>query len=186
MLEKKKNLVWIDLEMTGLDPKKDKIIEIASLVTNSNLEILEEGPSIVIFQSDSQLSKMNEWNKHIHSINGLIQEVKHSKIEEEEAEKMTIDFLKKWTIYKKSPICGSSIWKDRHFLFNYMPNLESYLHYRCIDVSTIRELSSRWNKNLIFQRKKQEKQHRAMNDIRNSIKELIFYRKNFFLLKNSI
>ncbi len=174
----KDNLIWIDLEMTGLDPDKDKILEIATLITDNNLNIISEGPNIVLGQKKKYLDNMSSWNNKIHSSTGLINKVKKSSINEIEAELITIDFLKKWIPKGISPICGSTVAQDRRFLFRYMPNLESYFHYRYIDVSTIKELVKRWFIDIkIFYRKKC---HTALLDIRNSVYELLYYRNNFF------
>ncbi len=177
----KKNLIWIDLEMTGLDPSKDRIIEIATLITDNNLNILSEGPNIVLFQKNFFLDKMNKWNLNIHTSTGLINKVKNSLVDEYEAELKTINFLKKWVPKGYSPICGSTVAQDRRFLFKYMPDLESYFSYRYIDVSTLKELILRWfpNVKLNLDRKNQ---HTALADIRYSVNELIYYR-NFFLKK---
>lgn len=175
------NLIWIDLEMTGLNPIKDKIIEIATLITDFNLKILDEGPEIAIKQNKSTLHSMHEWNKNINHKNGLLNLVKKSKINTKQAELMTINFIKKWVPEKASPICGNSISNDKHFLQKYMPKLLSYFHYRCIDVSTIKELIRIW-KIKKYKYIKKLSEHRAMNDIKESVKELIFYKKNFFNL----
>ncbi|ARC54476.1 oligoribonuclease [Candidatus Riesia pediculicola] len=178
MLRDKKNLIWIDLEMTGLNPKRDKIIEIATIITDSQINILSEGPSIVIYQEEKYIEGMDEWNKNTHTKNGLIREVKRSLFNEKKAETETIQFLERWIHPGVSPMCGSSINQDRRFLFQYMPNLEKFFHYRHIDVSTIKELAKRWKPDILenFFRKNF---HRALQDIKNSIEELIFYRKHF-------
>ncbi len=175
----KSNLIWIDLEMTGLNPDKDKILEIATLVTDSNLNILSEGPNIVLGQKDKYLNNMDGWNLKVHSYTGLINKVKKSSINEIEAEFRIINFLKNWVPKGVSPICGNTVGQDRRFLFRYMPNLESYFHYRYIDVSTIKELVKRWfiDVKVFFNKKKY---HSAMLDIKNSVCELSYYRNNFF------
>ncbi|CAL4324718.1 oligoribonuclease [Buchnera aphidicola] len=175
----KKNLIWIDLEMTGLCYKKNKILEIAVIVTDYNLNILDESIVIPIHQPSKEIKKMNDWNKKTHSKTGLINRVKKSKYNEKTAEKKIILFLQNITVIKKSPLCGNTVWKDREFLKRYMPKLESYLHYRNLDISTIQELYERWNNNK--QKKFYKKnQHSALEDIQESINELIFYKKNFF------
>ncbi|USS94721.1 oligoribonuclease [Buchnera aphidicola] len=176
----KKNLVWIDLEMTGLCPKKHKILEIAVSITDSNLNILTKELVINIHQCSKELKKMNEWNKKTHNKTGLIKKVKKSKYDEKKAEKIIINFLKKWIKKNQSPLCGNTIWKDRQFLKKYMPNLESYFHYRNIDISTIKELYHRWKKNH-WKNYNKKNNHSALQDIRDSIKELLFYKKNFFI-----
>ena len=177
------NLIWIDLEMTGLNPVTDRIIEIATIVTDSNLNILAEGPVIAIHQSDELLALMDDWNKNTHGKSGLIERVRQSTVNEQQAEQQTIEFLKQWVPANSSPICGNTIGQDRRFLFNYMPNLESYFHYRYLDVSTIKELAKRWKPEILKGITKQST-HQALDDIRDSIAELIYYRQHFFKLKN--
>ncbi len=164
--------------MTGLNPDIDKIIEIATLITDSDLNILSEGPNIVLFQKECYLNRMNKWNIDTHNSTGLINKVKSSIISEFEAEDKTIKFLKKWIPKGVSPICGSTVAQDRRFLFKYMPNLESYFHYRYIDVSTVKELIVRWFPNIKLNINLKKK-HTALSDIKNSIYELIYYRKYF-------
>ncbi|MDN6072655.1 MAG: oligoribonuclease, partial [Enterobacterales bacterium] len=138
------NLIWIDLEMTGLDPEVDRIIEIATLVTDANLNILAEGPVIAVHQSDEQLALMDEWNVRTHTGSGLVDRVKASTIDDATAAQKTIEFLQQWVPAGVSPICGNSVGQDRRFLFKYMPELEKYFHYRYLDVSTLKELARRW------------------------------------------
>ncbi|MFB6421689.1 MAG: oligoribonuclease [Candidatus Malihini olakiniferum] len=175
------NLIWIDLEMTGLNPKKDRIIEIATLVTDVNLNILSEGPTIAVHQSNAQLALMDDWNIHAHGASGLTERVKISTFDERAAEVETIAFLQKWVPAGKSPICGNSIGQDRHFLFRYMPALDAYFYYRYLDVSTLKELARRWKPEIIAGLKKQ-KTHQAMDDIHKSVAELAYYRKHFIRL----
>ena len=142
------NLIWIDLEMTGLDPLKERIIEIATVVTDSELNVLAEGPSVVINQPDSLLSKMDDWNTRQHGGSGLTERVRTSQISESEAMEQTISFLEQWVPSGQSPMCGNSIGQDRRFLVRYMPELESFFHYRNLDVSTLKELIKRWRPDL--------------------------------------
>ncbi len=175
------NLVWIDLEMTGLDPEKERIIEMATIVTDSDLNLVAEGPVIAIHQSDSLLDAMDEWCTKTHGENGLTQRVKDSKVSEREAELETIEFLKQHVEPGKSPLCGNSIGQDRRFLVKYMPELEGFFHYRNLDVSTIKELARRWRPDVLAGVKKKGS-HLALDDIRDSINELRHYRETFFKL----
>lgn len=172
------NLIWIDLEMTGLDTENDKIIEIATIVTNSKLEILEEGPVIAIHQSDAILNGMDSWNTKQHGKSGLTDRVKASKINEQTAEAETLAFLEKYLAKGTSPMCGNSICQDRRFLAKHMPILEAFFHYRHIDVSTIKELARRWQPEMNKGFKKSNT-HLALDDIRESIKELEYYREHW-------
>jgi len=177
-MNKKTNLIWIDLEMTGLVPDKDIIIEIATVVTDADLNVLAEGPSIAIHQDNKHLDSMDEWNTRQHTKSGLVQRVKESKISINEAEKQTLDFLMKYVDPDASPMCGNSICQDRRFLSNYMPKLEKFFHYRHIDVSTLKELAVRWKPDVVSTSFKQSK-HLALSDIYDSINELKHYRKHF-------
>lgn len=172
------NLIWIDLEMTGLDPEKERIIEIATIVTDKDLNILAEGPVLAIHQSDELLGKMSDWCMKTHSENGLIERVKASKLTERAAELQTLDFLKRWVPKGTSPICGNSIAQDKRFLYKYMPDLADYFHYRHLDVSTLKELAKRWKPEMLEKFSKGNT-HLALDDIRESINELKFYRKHF-------
>ncbi|MEI2265966.1 oligoribonuclease [Erwinia sp. CGal63] len=175
------NLIWIDLEMTGLDPEQDRIIEIATLVTDADLNILAEGPVFAVHQSDAQLALMDEWNVNTHTSSGLVDRVKASRYDDRAAELATLEFLQKWVPQNCSPICGNSIAQDRRFLFKYMPELEAYFHYRYLDVSTLKELARRWKPEILTGFKKQGT-HQAMDDIRESVAELAYYRENFIRL----
>ncbi|XOD69852.1 MAG: oligoribonuclease [Sodalis sp. (in: enterobacteria)] len=175
------NLIWIDLEMTGLNPDCDRILEIATLVTESNLTILAEGPVLAIHQSDTQLALMDEWNVSTHSVSGLLDRVRHSQLDENAAAAQTLAFLSKWVPTGKSPICGNSIAQDRRFLFRYMPALEKYFHYRYLDVSTLKELARRWKPEILTGLKKNYT-HQSLADIRESVAELIYYREHFIHL----
>ncbi len=173
-------LVWIDLEMTGLDPRRERIIEIATLVTDSELEILEEGPDLVIHQPDEVLDGMDQWNRKHHGKSGLIERVRRSSVSEGEAQQATLEFVSPHCARKKAPLAGNSVHHDRRFLSRYMPELESYLHYRIIDVSSVKELVRRWYPQQFRQAPPKSKSHRAMDDIRESIEELKHYRRTVF------
>lgn len=172
------NLVWIDMEMTGLDPDKEKIIEIAAVVTDAELNILAEGPVLAIHQSDALLDGMDAWNKGTHGRSGLIDRVKASTISEEDAQAQMIAFLKPFVQAGKSPMCGNSICQDRRFMARGMPKLEEYFHYRNLDVSTLKELCRRWKPEIATGFKKKQ-QHTALADIIESIEELRYYREHF-------
>ncbi|KEY91443.1 ligoribonuclease [Candidatus Photodesmus blepharus] len=173
------NLVWIDLEMTGLNSEIHKIIEIATVITDSKLNILAEGPVIAIAQLEFELEKMDEWCTTIHTSSGLLERVRQSEFSEQDAALQTISFLQKWVPKGKSPICGNSIGQDRRFLYKHMPKLEEYFHYRSIDVSTIKELIIRWKPEVLDNFSKQGK-HLALDDIHESIAELRYYRQTIF------
>ena len=173
-------LVWMDLEMTGLDPDKDTIIEMATLITDAELNIIATGPELVIKQDANRFESMDSWNREHHTKSGLWAKVLASKVALEEAEGLTLDFIKQHCSLKESPLCGNSIWQDRRFLVRYMQTLEAYLHYRLVDVSTIKELAGRWYPKHKF--KKPKGSHRALDDIQESLDELRFYRQTFFKL----
>jgi len=175
------NLIWIDLEMTGLYPDTDRIIEIAVVVTDAQLTTRVEGPVFAIHQSDETLDKMDAWNKGTHGKSGLIDRVKASTISEDEAVARTVEFLKQYVPAGKSPMCGNSICQDRRFLANYMPKLEDFFHYRNLDVSTLKELARRW-KPAILDGFKKAQAHTALADIHESIDELVYYREHFLQL----
>ena len=183
-MKDKHNLIWIDLEMTGLNPEQDRIIELATLVTDAHLNILAEGPVFAIHQSDACLRLMDEWNTRQHNQSGLVQRVRESTFTEQFAENATIDFLQHYLDKGKSPMCGNSICQDRRFLCKYMPQLASFFHYRNLDVSTLKELARRWQPNLLSGIKKESK-HLAMDDIKDSIGELVYYREHFIKVKEN-
>ena len=172
-------LVWIDMEMTGLDPKKEVILEIATIITDQHLKIIEEGPDIVVHQSNKYLDRMDEWNVNQHMKSGLFKAVVQSKISTKQAETLTLNFIKKHCQEKKAMLCGNSIHHDRRFLERYMPRIHEYLHYRHVDVSSVKSLVNFWYKKHRnpFQK---ANTHRALDDIRESIGELRFYKKHFF------
>ncbi len=177
--DKSSNLIWIDLEMTGLNPDTDRIIEIATIVTDAHLNVLAEGPILAIHQKDIVLNAMDEWNTRQHGQSGLTERVRRSTVTEADAEAQTLEFLSRFVDPKKSPICGNSICQDRRFLYRTMPKLEAYFHYRNLDVSTVKELARRWYPDLL-QRFTKKSSHLAMDDIKDSIEELRYYRQYFF------
>ena len=172
------NLIWIDLEMTGLNPDIDVILEIATIVTDSDLNVIAEGPVIAIHQSNETLEKMDDWNTTHHGQSGLIERVKNSQFSKEEAERLTLAFLQQYVPQNTSPMCGNSICQDRRFLWRLMPQLEAYFFYRHIDVSTLKELAKRWKPDVADNFKKESK-HLALQDIYDSITELQYYRRLF-------
>lgn len=178
MTQDSENLVWIDLEMTGLNPSADYIIEVATIITDSALRIVAEGPELVIHQSEAVLERMDEWNTTHHRASGLVERVRNSQCTETEAERLTLDFVRLHVGPQKSPMCGNSVCQDRRFLSRLMPRLEQYFHYRNLDVSTIKELRARWAPQV--KAFKKESDHRALQDIRDSIAELKYYREQLF------
>ena len=178
MTKNAENLIWIDLEMTGLNPDVDVIIEIATIVTNKNLEIVAQGPVLAIHQSDAALAAMDDWNQEHHGKSGLIERVRASDISTADAERQTLTFLRQWLDAGVSPICGNSVGQDRRFLVRYMPTLEAFFHYRSIDVSTLKELAARWCPEIKAGFNK-ESSHKALDDILESIDELRYYRQHF-------
>ena len=178
MATSSKRLIWIDLEMTGLDTQNDTIIEIATVVTDSNLEIIAEGPNLAIHQEDETLANMDDWNKRTHSESGLLDRVRHSKTTIEEAESQTLDFLEKLTNKKEAPMCGNSICQDRRFLARLMPGLEDHFQYRNLDVTSIKITSQLWAPDIARSYVKQSN-HQARDDVYDSIYELRHYRNHF-------
>ncbi len=178
MPENPDNLIWIDLEMTGLNPFEDRIIEIATIVTDKHLEEIVVGPVLAIHQETSILDAMDEWNMKQHAITGLTERVKNSTVTERDAEKVTLEFLGHFVSPKTSPMCGNSVCQDRRFMARLMPELESYFHYRNLDVSTLKELAHRWQPEMANGYVKKSK-HQALDDARDSIEELKFYREHF-------
>lgn len=179
------NLVWIDLEMTGLDSSVDTILEIATIVTSNQLNSIAQGPALVIHHEDAVLDRMDEWNKKHHGRSGLVDAVRASKVSLKEAEDATLEFLSQCCKKKSAPLCGNSVWQDRIFLKKYMPRLDEFLHYRIIDVSSIKEVVKRWYPESPFANFVKKENHRAHEDITQSIEELKHYRAYFFCEKNS-
>lgn len=176
-------LIWMDLEMTGLDPEHDRIIEMATIVTDGELNVIAEGPVLAVRQPETLLAGMDDWNQSHHSASGLLDRVRREGVTEREAEAMTLAFLERHVEPKRAPLCGNTIWQDRRFLSRYMPGLEAYLHYRMVDVSSIKELVTRWRPELMGGLVKQN-QHTALADIRESIEELRYYRQHFMRLES--
>jgi oligoribonuclease len=175
------NLVWIDCEMTGLDPEENRILEIAVVVTGPHLDARVEGPVFAIHQSDAELAKMDKWNRNTHGASGLTDRVKASTVTEADAEVQILAFLRQWVGKSKSPMCGNTISQDRRFIVKYMPKLEAYFHYRNLDVSTLKELAARWKPEVKESFKKAQK-HTALADVHESIAELAHYREHFLKL----
>ena len=172
------NLVWLDMEMTGLDPDRDRIIEMAIVVTNEALEIVAESPSWAVHQTEATLAGMDEWNQKTHGRSGLIDRVKASTLDEAAVEAAALEFLKKYSLAGHSPMCGNTIGQDRRFMVRYMPALEAFFHYRNLDVSTLKELCRRWQPE-IYKGFKKKGRHTALADIHESIDELKYYREHF-------
>jgi len=181
MAQDQNNLVWMDLEMTGLDPDRDRVIEVAIVITDSQLNTLAEAPVLVVHQSDAVLDAMDQWNKSTHARSGLIDKVKASVLNESDIEDRLLAFLAQHVPGKTSPMCGNSICQDRRFVARHMPRLEAYFHYRNLDVSTVKELARRWKPGIVKGLVKQGK-HEALADIYESIEELKYYRENFLRL----
>ena len=172
------NICWLDLEMTGLDPEVERIIEIATIVTDYDLNIIDVGPNLVIKQSEELINSMDDWNTEQHNKSGLVQDVRNSIISERDAELETLEFLKKYMKPGESPLCGNTISQDRRFLIKYMPDLAKFFHYRNLDVTSLKLLVNMWRPDLILNNSKNAK-HRALDDVRDSINELSYYRDNF-------
>ena len=181
MPQDQNNLVWLDMEMTGLDPDRDRIIEVAIVVTDSQLNAIAEAPVLVVHQPDSALDAMDDWNKSTHAKSGLIDKVKASTLDEAAVEVQMIEFLKEYVPIRTSPMCGNSICQDRRFLARWMPKFEEYFHYRNLDVSTLKELAKRWKPDMAQGVKKHGK-HEALADIYESIGEMKHYREHFIKL----
>ncbi len=176
------NLIWVDMEMTGLSPERDRVIEIATIVTDSNLNTLAEGPVIAVHQDDAVLEAMDEWNTSHHGNSGLTARVRESAADEDEAVRQTLAFLEQWVPAGASPMCGNSICQDRRFMARHLPELEAFFHYRNLDVSSLKILVQRWRPDIAKGVRKRAV-HLALEDIRDSIDELRYYRDNFLLLE---
>ena len=181
MMQGEQNLIWVDMEMTGLDPDKDRVLEIALLITDKDLNLLAEGPVLAVHQPDEVLAGMDEWCTRTHTGSGLVERVRTSALDEQAAVAQCLAFLRQWVPEGVSPMCGNSIGQDRRFMARYMPELERYFHYRNLDVSTIKELVRRWKPELMDEFKKQGS-HQALEDIRESVAELRFYRERVFCI----
>lgn len=179
------NLIWLDCEMTGLDPEHDRILEIAVVVTGPDLALRAEGPVLVIHQSDALLNGMDAWNKGVHGRSGLIDKVKASTMTEDEAQVELLQFLMQFVPKGASPLCGNTVHQDRRFLVRYMPQLEAFFHYRCLDVSTLKELAKRWEP-AVFKSFKKQQRHTALADVHESIDELCHYRRHFLRLSQPV
>lgn len=180
-MKNKDNLCWLDMEMTGLEPEKDKIIEVAMIITDTNLNVLAQSEVYAIHQSDELLNGMDEWCITTHTRTGLIQRVKESTFTEAEVEQKLLDFMQQWLPEKATPMCGNTIHQDRRFMVRYMPRLEAYFHYRNLDVSTLKELARRWNP-MVYKGVTKKGSHKALDDILESIEEMRYYRNHFLRL----
>ncbi|MEI2417334.1 oligoribonuclease [Orrella sp. JC864] len=178
MAQNENRLVWLDMEMTGLDPEKERIIEVAVVVTEPDLTVVAEGPVLVVHQPDSLLAAMDSWNTATHGKSGLTEKVRASSLDEAQAETMLLDFLSRYVPAGKSPLCGNTIGQDRRFMVRYMPRLEAFFHYRNLDVSTLKELARRWRPD-VYKGFEKKSRHEALADIYESIQELKYYREHF-------
>ena len=180
-MQNAKNLAWLDMEMTGLNPDTDRIIEVAMIITDSDLNVLAQSEVLVIHQPDSIIDHMDKWNTTTHTRTGLVDKVKASTLTEAEAEEKLLAFISEWIPEKASPMCGNSIHQDRRFMVRYMPRLEAYFHYRNLDVSTLKELARRWNPAIVKGISKKGA-HQALDDIKESIEEMAYYREHFLTI----
>ncbi|WP_028358008.1 oligoribonuclease [Brackiella oedipodis] len=182
MTRNSQRLIWLDMEMSGLNPEHDRILEVAVVVTEADLSIVAEGPVMVIHQDDSVLDGMDEWNQNHHGRSGLIQKVKDSTVTEQQAEQRLVEFLSQHVPKGVSPLCGNTVNQDRRFMFKYMPQLEAFFHYRTIDVSTLKELSKRWRPD-VYKGIRKHGKHEALADVIESIEELAYYRDHFLVMQ---
>jgi oligoribonuclease len=178
-------LVWIDMEMTGLDPEKERVIEIAVLVSEADLSLVAEGPELVIHQPEEILAAMDEWNTSHHGASGLTEKVRASELDDARADDIVVEFLSKHCVAKRAVLAGNSIHQDRRFIRRYMPKLDTFLHYRLVDVSSVKELARRWHPEAYNKAPKKKESHRAMDDIKESLQELAYYRKTIFHVPKS-
>ncbi len=178
MAQDPNNLIWLDMEMTGLEPDRDRVIEIAMVATDAALNVLAESPAVVVHQPDAVLDAMDEWNRNTHGKSGLVQKVRASTVDESAATVRLLEFMRAWVPERTSPMCGNSICQDRRFLARWLPGLEAYFHYRNLDVSTLKELARRW-KPEVYKGVVKKGAHTALADIHESIGELRYYRENF-------
>ena len=178
------NLVWLDMEMSGLNPVSDRVLEIATIVTDSDLNTVAEGPVVVVYQDESVLTAMDEWNTSHHTASGLVDRVRKEGVSEQAADEIVVEFLRMHVDDNTSPLCGNSIGQDRRFIVRYLPKLEALLHYRSIDVSSVKELAKRWRPDIFAGVQTKKGEHRALQDVRESIEELQYYRKTFFRMTN--
>ncbi|GAB4058823.1 oligoribonuclease [Uliginosibacterium sediminicola] len=185
MAQDQNHLVWLDMEMTGLEPDRDRIIEVAMIVTDANLNTIAESPVIAVHQSDAVLDAMDEWNKNTHGRSGLIDRVKASTLDDAQAEQLLLDWMKQYVPSRTSPMCGNTICQDRRFMARWMPKLEEYFHYRNLDVSTLKELARRWNPE-VFKGVVKRGAHTALADIQESIAELQHYRNTFLKMPSEV
>lgn len=185
MAQDQNYLVWLDMEMTGLEPDSDRIIEVAMIVTNANLDVVAESPVVAVHQSDAILDAMDDWNKKTHGGSGLIDRVKTSTLDEAAAEQLLLDWMKQYVPSRTTPMCGNTICQDRRFMARWMPQLEAYFHYRNLDVSTLKELARRWNPE-VFKGVVKRGAHTALADIQESIEELKHYRDKFLVLPTGV
>jgi oligoribonuclease len=178
----RKNLVWIDCEMTGLDPTHDTLLEIATIITNYDLEILARGPVLAIRTTEARLAAMDAWNRRTHGGSGLLDRVRNEGVGVAEAERLTLNFIKRWCYVRSAPLCGNSIGQDKRFIAKYMPDLHEFLHYKVVDVSSIKLLATEWYGGK-YEAPKKKELHRALDDIEESIEELAWYRRHVFVKK---
>lgn len=180
-MSRKNNLVWVDLEMTGLEPEKDVILEIASIITDGQLNVIDKGPNLVIHHENGSLDHMEDWVKQVHTESGLLNEVYKSNISEKEAEEQTLEFIKKYCDHDTALLAGNSVWQDRNFLKKYMPSIVDYCYYRLLDITAIKEVVAHWYPQNPLSKFEKKDEHRALSDVKESLEELRHFRKYFFV-----